>query len=127
MAKMEHFALFTNNLEALKDFYVAAMGLTVIVDNSAAPTQGYFLADDDGVALEIIARPAGVQGADTRYVCHVAFLVEDVAATRAQLESRGLTFETDTVVDNEEMKTAFFRDPDGNRCQIVSRPRPLGR
>ncbi|WZO96190.1 VOC family protein [Isosphaeraceae bacterium EP7] len=126
MAKMEHFALFAADLAALRDFYVEAFGLKVIVDNSKAPTPGYFLADDGGGALEIIGRPAGEKGADTRYVCHVAFLVDDVAKVRASLEARGIAFETGTEVDNAEMKTVFFRDPEGNRTQIVSRSAPLG-
>jgi glyoxylase I family protein len=126
MATMEHFALFAADPAALKDFYVEALGLKVIVDNSKAPTPGYFLADDQGVALEIIGRPAGEPGADTRYVCHVAFLVDDVDRARVALEARGLTFEAGTEVNTAEMKTVFFRDPGGNRTQIVWRPSPLG-
>ena len=78
------------------------------------------------MALEIIGRPEGVEAADTRYVCHVAFTVDDVAAARRRLEGLGLTFEDDTAVDTPAMKTAFFRDPEGNRLQVVWRARPLG-
>ena len=39
---------------------------------------------------------------------------------------RGIAFETETAVDNDTMKTAFFRDPEGNRCQIVWRSHRLG-
>ncbi|WP_435019041.1 VOC family protein [Tundrisphaera sp. TA3] len=125
MAKIEHFALFAADPGALKDFYVAALGLRVAVDNSGATPPGYFLADDHGMALEIIGRPAGVPGADTRYICHVAFVVEDFAPAKAALEKVGMVFETDSVVDNATMTTAFFRDPEGNRVQIVRRPAPL--
>lgn len=125
MARIEHFALFAADPAALRDFYVEAMGLKVAVDNGHATPPGYFLADDHGVALEIIGRPAGTDRVDTRYVCHVAFVVEDFRSARAKLEAAGFSFEIDTVVDNESMTTAFFRDPEGNRCQIVSRARPL--
>lgn len=125
MAKIEHFALFASDAPALKDFYVAAFGLRVAVDNSQNDPPGYFLADDDGMALEIIGRPAGTAGADTRYVCHVAFEVDDFARSRAALEGAGMRFEVETAVDDETMTTAFFRDPEGNRCQIVRRHRPL--
>ena len=125
MARIEHVALFAQDPHKLKDFYVDAFGLRVVLDNSQANPPGYFLADDAGVAVELIGRPAGVEAADTRYLCHIAFIVDDVAASRAALEARGLVFEEDTVVDNETMTTAFFRDPEGNRLQIVKRPRPL--
>lgn len=125
MARIEHVALFAADPHALKDFYVEAFGLRVVLDNSKATPPGYFLADDAGVAVELIGRPAEVSAVDTRWVCHIAFIVDDIAASRAALEARGLTFETDTVVENESMSTAFFRDPEGNRLQIVKRPRPL--
>ena len=48
MTRIEHFAVFGNDLARLKDFYVDVLGLRVIVDNSQAPVRGYFLADDRG-------------------------------------------------------------------------------
>jgi glyoxylase I family protein len=125
MARIEHFAVFAADPSALKDFYVEALGLRLIVDNSHTSPPGYFLADDSGTAFEIIGRPADVPAADTRHVCHTAFLVDDLASARSALERRGLAFEAETVVDNDAMRTAFFRDPEGNRCQIVWRARPL--
>ena len=126
MARIEHVALFASDPHALKDFYVEAFGLRVVLDNGGADPPGYFLADEAGVSLEIIGRPADVAGPDTRYVCHVAFLVDDVAASRSALEARGVIFEEDSAIANDAMTTAFFRDPEGNRLQIVRRARPLG-
>jgi glyoxylase I family protein len=125
MATIEHFAIFAADLERLKDFYVEALGLTVIIDNSRAKVRGYFLKGERGSALEIIARPEDVAGVSTRYVCHTAFAVEDVAAVKAALERRGVRFETDTAVDTEDFRTVFFNDPEGNRCQLVWRKAPL--
>ena len=126
MARIEHAALFASDPHTLKDFYVDALGLRVVLDNGKADPPGYFLADEAGVAIELIGRPATVGPVDTRYVCHVAFLVDDVAATRKALEARGVRFEPETAVETEAMTTAFFRDPEGNRLQIVRRSRPLG-
>lgn len=126
MTRIEHFAIFADDLEPLRAFYQEAFGLRVIVDNSKAATPGYFLADDAGTPLEIIERPAGVAAAETRYVCHVAFYVDDLDAARTALESRGVRFETDSAIDSDSMRTRFFNDPEGNRCQIVWRPSPLG-
>lgn len=128
MPRIEHVALYADGDPGpLKDFYVAAFGFRVIVDNRHTNPPGYFLAGDDGgSALEIIGRPTGTSNADQRYVCHVAILVADVDATRAALEAMGLAFEDGTAVRNASMTTCFCRDPAGNRIQIVARPRPLG-
>jgi glyoxylase I family protein len=127
VARIEHFAVFASDPAELKDFYVRVFGMTVVLDNSAASPPGYFLADDQGMALEVIGRPAGESNVNQRWVSHVAFLVDNVAGKRAELEGMGMAFETETAVDTDTMKTAFFRDPEGNRCQIIWRSRPLGR
>ena len=128
MPQIEHVALYADGDPGpLKDFYVAAFGFHVLVDNGHTTPPGYFLAGDGGgMALEIIGRPSGTSNVDQRYVCHVAILVDDVAATQANLAAQGLAFEADTAVANESMTTCFFRDPAGNRIQIVHRSRPLG-
>ena len=77
------------------------------------------------MALEIIGRPEGESAARQRYVCHVAFHVDDFAESRGALERRGVRFEADTAVDTPSMRTAFFADPEGNRLQIVWRARPF--
>ncbi len=125
MARIEHFALFGKDLEALRAFYVETMGLRVILDNSKAPVRGYFLADDSGVMLEIIERPANAEGVETRFACHIAFWVDNYADARSRLADRGTVFETDTEVLTDDFKTGFFRDPENNRCQIVWRSKPL--
>jgi glyoxylase I family protein len=126
MSRIEHFAVYAQDPAALKDFYVRALGLHVIVESGGDPP-AFFLADDHGMAIEVLGRPTGQSGVNQRWICHVALWVDDVPARRAELEQLGIVFETETLVDNDEMKTAFFKDPGGNRCQIVWRRRPLGR
>ncbi|WP_165227412.1 VOC family protein [Aquisphaera insulae] len=124
MARIEHFAIFAKDAPALKDFYVKTLGMTVALESGGNPP-GFFLADEKGVALEIIGLAEGASVANTRWVCHTAFLVDDVASRRRELEALGIAFETGTEVDTPTMKTAFFNDPEGNRCQIVWRSKPL--
>lgn len=125
MARIEHFAVYADDSTTLKDFYVRTFGLRVIVESGGDPP-GYFLADDAGMAIEVLGRPAGSPELNQRWVCHIAFRVDDVPAKKAELEKEGFVFETETYVDNEQMKTGFFKDPGGNRCQIVWRRRALG-
>jgi glyoxylase I family protein len=126
MVKIEHAAIFAEAPASLKDFYVNVFGLRVVVDNGQGSPPGYFLVDAGGAHLEVIGRPIGVSGVSQRFVCHVAFTVDDVPAKRSELEALGLVFETETAVDNDAMTTAFCNDPAGNRIQIVHRKVPLG-
>ena len=51
---------------------------------------------------------------------HFALHVDDVAAARAELESRGLTFLGD-IMDTGVCHMAFFHDPDGNPMMLHHR------
>jgi glyoxylase I family protein len=124
MSRIEHFAIYGEDATALKDFYVSALGMNVVFDSGGTPP-AYFLADDHGMAIEVLTRPDGEPGVNQRWVCHLAFWVEDVAAKKAELESMGIVFEVETAVDQDELKTYFFKDPAGNRAQIVWRRRGL--
>jgi glyoxylase I family protein len=126
MARIEHAAIFAGDPSSLKDFYLQTFGLRIVLDNGQGSPPGYFLGDDHGTALEIIGRPPGFANVNQRYVCHVAFVVEDVPAKKAELEGLGLVFEVETAVDNDSMTTVFCNDPAGNRIQIVRRKKPLG-
>jgi catechol 2,3-dioxygenase-like lactoylglutathione lyase family enzyme len=53
----------------------------------------------------------------------IALQVEDVAAARAELESRGVTFKGETI-DSGVCHQAFFEDPDGNVLGIHHRYAP---
>jgi glyoxylase I family protein len=125
MSRIEHFAIYADDPISLKDFYVHALGMHVIVAN-AGPPPAYFLADDQGIALEIIARAAGESAVNQRWICHLAFWVDDFGSARKQLERIGIAFEDETLVENDDVKTGFFKDPAGNRCQIVWRRKKLG-
>jgi predicted enzyme related to lactoylglutathione lyase len=53
----------------------------------------------------------------------IALHVDDVAAARAELEARGVTFAPDTM-DSGVCHMAHFRDPDGNALMLHNRYAP---
>jgi catechol 2,3-dioxygenase-like lactoylglutathione lyase family enzyme len=53
----------------------------------------------------------------------IALRVDDVAAARAELESRGVAFSGD-IVDSGVCHQAYFRDPDGNQLVLHHRYAP---
>jgi catechol 2,3-dioxygenase-like lactoylglutathione lyase family enzyme len=54
---------------------------------------------------------------------HLALHVDDVDATRSELEGKGVTFLGDTM-DTGVCKMAFFNDPDGNDLMLHHRYAP---
>ncbi len=54
---------------------------------------------------------------------HPALHVDDVAATRAELEAKGIGFKGDTF-DTGVCHMAFFTDPDGNDLMLHNRYAP---
>ncbi len=59
------------------------------------------------------------------HVHPIELRVEDFEAARAELESRGVKFEGDTL-DSGVCHQAFFLDPDGNALAIHNRYAPPG-
>jgi catechol 2,3-dioxygenase-like lactoylglutathione lyase family enzyme len=53
----------------------------------------------------------------------IAFHVDDFDAAKAELESRGVTFQTD-VIDSGVCHQIYFADPDGNPIGIHNRYDP---
>ncbi len=127
MARIEHFAIYAavDEVAALKDFYLDAFAMRVAIDNGAGDPPGYFLVDDAGLALELIGRPVASAAVNPRWAYHLAFWTDDFSATEAALATRGIVFETETRVDSDDLKTSFFLDPAGNRCQIVWRKKRI--
>jgi glyoxylase I family protein len=78
---LEHFAIYADDPTALKDFYVSALGLHVIVESGGDPP-GYFLADDQGMAIEILGRPSGSPEVNQRWVCHLALWADQAGGAR---------------------------------------------
>jgi predicted enzyme related to lactoylglutathione lyase len=56
----------------------------------------------------------------------IALRVDDVAAARAELESRGVTFRGD-IIDSGVCNQTFFQDPDGNALGLHHRYAPFAR
>jgi catechol 2,3-dioxygenase-like lactoylglutathione lyase family enzyme len=62
-------------------------------------------------------------GFEPQKTAHPAFGVDDVAATRAELEAKGVGFLGETM-DTGVCHMAFFADPDGNNVMLHHRYAP---
>ncbi|HEY3833107.1 MAG TPA: VOC family protein [Acidimicrobiia bacterium] len=89
-----------------------------------------FAADGDRV-LEVIEYPDSEGGPARRQAAltdhgltHVALLCDDIDATRATLEARGVHFLTTGIADVARLRTTWFEDPWGVVFIVVEKSRP---
>lgn len=111
--------VFVKDYPAAVEFYGQTLGLEHSADYGKIPggefeTGSLTLQVLDAAAVGREFQPSGSP---------IAFHVEDVAAARAELESKGVDFIADTM-DSGVCHMAFFNDPDGNSLMFHHRYAP---
>ncbi len=132
--KLEHIALWTNNLEEMKEFYVEYFsGKTGSKYSSehefSALFQSYFLTFDAGSRLEIMQMNTipdiNVQRKESIGLTHLAFSasnVEQVQQLTQRIRDRGYTVVLEPHYTGDGYYESCVLDPDGNRVEIVVTP-----
>jgi catechol 2,3-dioxygenase-like lactoylglutathione lyase family enzyme len=112
-------AVPTADYEAAAAFYGDVLGLQFVKRWGQMPA-GEFQAGN----LTIAVMQSDAFGQEFRSSnAPIALQVDDVAAARARLEDRGVTFNVDTL-DSGVCHQAFFSDPDGNPLILHHRYAP---
>lgn len=143
MKSMHHVGLTVSDLDTAIDFYTGVLGLEFAAEPSPvfdSPTLGPAVGVPGaalrqvslalgGTILELLEYtnppspidaplPQNALGAQ-----HIAFHVEDIHATKALLESRGVRFFSDINAVDEGVlagwRWVYFADPDGNALELV--------
>ena len=113
--------VFVKDYPAAVEFYGGTLGLEHSVDYGKIPG-GEF--ETGNLTLQVM--DAASVGREFEPSTHpIAFHVEDVAAARAELESKGVDFLADTI-DSGVCHMAIFSDPDGNVLMLHHRYAPRG-
>jgi predicted enzyme related to lactoylglutathione lyase len=111
--------LATRDYEAAAEFYGNVLGLRFSTRWGNMPA-GEF--ETGNLTLAVMQSDAF--GMEFRANNHpIEFHVDDVAAARAELESRGVQFHGD-IIDSGVCHQAHFADPDGNALAIHHRYAP---
>ena len=115
---IHHTAIICSDYEVSKRFYTGILGLTVIAENYRAVRDSWKLdlALPDGSQIELFSFPAPPPRPSTPEACglrHLAFVVDDVDACKAQLEAKGVMVEAVRVDEFTGRRFTFFPDPDG--------------
>jgi predicted enzyme related to lactoylglutathione lyase len=113
---VDFITLPTEDFDRAIEFYGTTLGLEESIRYGAMPGIEF---ETGSLTLSIIESKAfGIEFAPHTHP--VALHVADVAAARAELESRGVEFGAATL-DSGVCHMAHFRDPDGNVLMLHSR------
>jgi predicted enzyme related to lactoylglutathione lyase len=111
--------VFVKDYPAALKFYGETLGLEHSVDYEKIPA-GEF--ETGGLTLQVM--DAAAIGQEFKPSGHpIALHVDDVAAARTELESKGVEFLAETI-DSGVCHMAFFADPDGNALMFHNRYAP---
>ncbi len=125
--RIDHIALYTNDLEKLKDFYTKYFDAkpNELYHNKVTGLKTYFLSFDNGARLEIMTGP-NIQKEDektikTGYV-HLSFGVgskDKVDLLTTRLEKDGYTILSAPRTTGDGYYESCILDPDGNQIELV--------
>ncbi len=116
---VDFIALPTRDFEAAEKFYGDVLGLERSKQWGDMPAREF-----ETGSLTIALMQSDAFGIDFAPHSHpVALQVDDVAAAREELESKGVTFGADTI-DSGVCHMAHFPDPDGNVLMLHHRYAP---
>jgi glyoxylase I family protein len=119
---VEHIAVATTDPHRLANWYIQRLNFAPLLDTGTT----VYIKSANAVVLEFVAaeqvppkpriRDSGMR--------HIAFMVDDLEAAHAQLQSMGVEFEPKPI-SLPGMRLFFFRDLEGNYLHLVCRDTPL--
>ena len=118
LRRVHHIAIIGTDYERSKDFYTRVLGFELIDEVYRAERDSWMgnLALNGSYILELFSfptpavRPTWPEATGLR---HLAFEVDDVVATLAELDTEGIRHEELRVDPYTGKQMAFFFDPDG--------------
>jgi catechol 2,3-dioxygenase-like lactoylglutathione lyase family enzyme len=121
---VDYVGIPSNDIEKAREFYATVLGLE--------PSSVWQRPGEDALGAEFetgtvtiaLINCPGLGIPFNTNPAPLALQVDDVAAARAELESRGVTFADN--IDSGVCHMANFRDPDGNALMLHHRYAPKG-
>ncbi|WP_281887745.1 VOC family protein [Paenibacillus sp. YYML68] len=118
LKRIHHTAIICSDYAKSKHFYTEVLGLTVQSETYRAERSSYKLdlVVGDTYQIELFSfpdAPARPSYPEARGLRHLAFEVDDVEQTAAELAARGVQIEPVRVDETTGKRFTFFQDPDG--------------
>lgn len=124
--RIEHIAIWTRNLERLRDFYARYFGATANEGyyNPRREFRSYFLTLGDGARIELMKVPDIADAAEGTCIglAHVAFSLgsrEAVDRLTERLRSDGVPVLDGPRTTGDGYYESVVADPDGNRLELT--------
>lgn len=120
----EHFGLAANAPASLRDWYVLVLGAETVMQLADNPP-AFLMRLPCGLLIEIYQADFSlIETADNklRGWRHLALRVDDLAAAKTELESRGVVFHENSKPAGGGGRVLFFRDLEKNLFHLVERP-----
>ena len=118
LSRVHHVAIIVSDYAVSRDFYVNKLGFSIVRENYR-PERDDWKLDlrlNDETELEIFGvknPPKRVNRPEACGLRHLAFHVDDVEATVAELNEKGIPCEPIRADSFTGRKMTFFADPDG--------------
>lgn len=125
--RIDHIALWTNDLDRLKKFYSRYFGCKVSdrYDNLEKQFSSYFLYFDDGARIEIMKRfdindPADQERIGLAHFAIKAGTIEQVDKHTKYLEKEGYIIESYPRTTGDGYYESVILDPDNNKIELTA-------
>jgi catechol 2,3-dioxygenase-like lactoylglutathione lyase family enzyme len=118
IVRVDFLSIASQDIERSRRFYLETLGLPL---DREVPTGGFEVTCGQNTLAVWEPEKMGLPFAPNPN--DVALRVDDVAGARAELESRGVQFQGETL-DTGVCHMAFFHDPDGNALMLHRRYAP---
>ena len=119
-AGLRHLALNVRDLGAMKRFYVDLLGFVVEWEPDADNV--YLTSGVDNLALHRSPSGATTAGGALDHLGVIVRAADDVDEWAAYLEGHGVKLDARPRTHRDGARSCYFRDPDGNRIQIIHHP-----
>lgn len=124
--RIHHIAIICSDYERSKDFYVNKLELTVITEAYREERKSFKLdlAVNGLYQIELFSfpnAPVRTSRPEAQGLRHLAFEVDDLDATVASLESKGIETEAIRVDEYTGKRFTFFADPDDLPLELYER------
>ena len=117
---LRHLALNVRDVAVMKAFYTDVLGFAVEWEPDAGNV--YLTSGRDNLALHQAERRAVADGEALDHLGLIVGAAADVDAWAAYLETRGVVLDMRPKTHRDGARSCYFRDPDGNRIQIIHHP-----